>query len=157
MKPTISDQTLRDSVAKELESDPEVVATYISVAAADGAVTLRGHVATYHEKHVAVRAAERVPAVRAIADEVEVREPSLHERADDEIAAKIAELRGRNIDSPDSVAVQVRDGRVVLHGTVGSEAERDAVERAAHGLVGVRAVDNLIEVESPSQPADSLN
>ena len=93
MKPTVSDKNLRDAVLNELDSDPEVIAKHISVTAIDGAVTLRGHVMSIHEKHVAVRAAERVDAVRAVADDIEVREPSLHERADDEIAEEIAHLR----------------------------------------------------------------
>lgn len=85
MKPIISDKILRDAVVTELDSDPEVAAKHISVTAIDGAITLGGHVMTIHEKHVAVRAAERVHAVRAVADDIEVRPPSLHERADDEI------------------------------------------------------------------------
>jgi hypothetical protein len=52
------------TVVKGLEDDPEIVATHISVTALDGAIALGGHVATYHQKHVAVRVAERVPAER---------------------------------------------------------------------------------------------
>lgn len=152
MKPVISDAILREAVLKELESDPEIVAKHISVTAIDGAITLRGHVMTNHEKHVAVRAAERVPAVRAVADDIEVRPPSLHERADAEIAEEIAHLRGRCAASPDSVAVQVRDGRVILHGQVESASQRDAAESAAHQLTGVRAVDNLIRVKPEAEP-----
>jgi osmotically-inducible protein OsmY len=152
MKPMLSDRALRNAVVKELESDPEVAASHISVTSVDGAITLGGHVMTYHEKHVAVRAAERVDAVRAVADRIEVREPSLHERADDEIAEEIARLRGRNTQSPDSVGVQVRDGRVILHGHVESAAQRVAAERVARRLTGVRAVANLIEVTAQTEP-----
>jgi osmotically-inducible protein OsmY len=152
MKPTVSEKILRDAVVKELEDDPEVVATHISVTALDGAIALGGHVATYHEKHVAVRAAERVPAVRALADDIEVRPPALHERADDEIAEAIANLRGRNVQSPDSVGVQVRDGRVILHGEVESASQRDALESAARQVTGVRAVANLIKIKPPTEP-----
>src|ERR687887_2878758 len=120
MKPMISDKLLRDAVEQELDSDPEIVAKHISVTAIDGAITLGGHVMAIHEKHVAVRAAERVEAVRAVADDIEVREPSLHERADDEIAEEIAHLRSWGAQIPDSVAAQVRDGRVILHGEVES-------------------------------------
>jgi osmotically-inducible protein OsmY len=147
MKPMISDAILRDAVLKELEDDPEVAAKHISVSASDGAVTLAGHVMSVHEKHVAVRAAERVPAVRAVADEIEVREPALHERADDEIAEEIAQLRSWRTEIPDSVAAQVRDGRVILHGQVASAAQRDAAENAVARLTGVRGVANLIELE----------
>ena len=103
---------------KELEDDPEVAAKHIWVTAIDGAVTLAGHVMTIHEKHVAVRAAERVDAVRAVADAIEVREPSLHDRADDEIAEEVGHLRSWGGPIPDSVVAEVRDGRVILHGQV---------------------------------------
>ena len=72
MRAMISDSILRDAVLKELETDPEVVAKHLSVTAIDGAITLGGHVMTVHEKHVAVRAAERIDAVRAVADDIEV-------------------------------------------------------------------------------------
>ncbi len=89
----MSEKSLREAVVRELSSDPEVYAKYVSVTAIDGAIALGGHVMTIHETQVAVRAAERVPAVRAVADEIEVREPSLHKRADDEIAEEVAQQR----------------------------------------------------------------
>jgi osmotically-inducible protein OsmY len=147
MKPMVSDEVLRVAVVNELEGDPEVDAKHIAVRAIDGAVMLGGHVMTVHEKHVAVRAAERVPAVRAVADDIEVRSASSQSRADDEVAEEIARLRGRPGDGHDSVGVQVRDGRVILHGEVESTFERDVIEREARQLSGVRAVDNLIEVK----------
>jgi osmotically-inducible protein OsmY len=152
MKPIVSDKNLRDAVLKELEDDPEVIAKHISVTAIDGAITLGGHVMSIHEKHVAVRAAERVEAVRAVADDIEVREPSVHERADDEIAEEVAHLRSAGGPIPDSVAAQVRDARVILHGEVESASERDAAESAVRQLTGVRAVDNLIKVKAQTEP-----
>ena len=152
MKPTVSDKNLRDAVLNELASDPEVIATHISVTAIDGAITLRGHVMSIHERHVAVRAAERVDAVKAVADDIEVREPSLHERADDEIAEQIAHLRSAGGPIPDAVAVQVRDARVILHGEVESASQRDAAESAVLHLTGVRVVDSLLKVKSESKP-----
>jgi osmotically-inducible protein OsmY len=152
MKPIISDEILRAAVVKELDSDPEVGAKHISVTAIDGAITLGGHVARDHEKHVALRAAERVSAVRAVADDIEVRPPSLHERADDEIAEEIAHLRSGRTQIPDSVGVQVRDGRAILHGQAESTSQRDAAESAVRRVTGVRVVGNLIEVKPQTEP-----
>lgn len=151
-KPLVSDHTLRDAVVSALADDPEVIPKHISVTATDGAVTLGGHVETNHQKHEAVRAAERVEGVRVVADEIEVREPSLHERADDEIAEEIAHIRSRVSNNPEGVGVQVRDGRVILHGRIESEAHRAAIESEARGLTGVHAVTNLIEVEPAETP-----
>jgi osmotically-inducible protein OsmY len=147
MKPLLSNKLIRDAVLEELESDPEVSGKHISVTVNDGAVTLAGHVVAIHQKHAAVRAAERVDAVRAVADDIEVREPSLHQLPDDEIAEEIAGLRGWRTQIPDTVAAEVRDGRVILHGQVGSESERNAAETAVRQLNGVRVVDDLIKLE----------
>jgi osmotically-inducible protein OsmY len=152
MKPIVSDKILRETVVDALETDPEIVAKHVSVTAVDGAITLGGHVTSVHEKHVAVRAAERIPAVRAVADDIQVRPPSLHERADDEIAEEIAHLRGWRPWIPDSVAAEVRDGRVTLHGQVASAVQRDTAESAVRQLTGVRVVDNLVKVETQVEP-----
>jgi osmotically-inducible protein OsmY len=153
MKSMVSDETLRAAVIKELEDDKEVGAKHISVIAIDGAVTLGGHVMTIHEKHAAVRAAERAEAVRAVADEIEVRDPSLHQHTDDEIAEGIAHLRSWGTEIPDSVAAQVRDGGVILHGEVESVSQRDAAESAVRQLAGVRAVANLMKVKGLAEPS----
>src|SRR5512133_673057 len=75
MKTSISDSALGDAVRSELEWDPKVDQTHIGVAAADGAVTRTGYVRSYAQEHAAVRAAERIYGVRAVADELEVRLP----------------------------------------------------------------------------------
>jgi osmotically-inducible protein OsmY len=155
MKPIVSDENLLEAVEKELNADPDISAQHISVTVHDGAVALGGHVSTHHEKHAAVRAAERVDAVRALADDIEVREPSLHERADDEIAEEIAHIRAQRVENADAVSVQVSDGRVVLHGTVESEALRDSIESTARQITGVRAVTDLIEVKAAGEEAGS--
>ena len=90
--------------------------------------------------------------MRAVADDIEVRPPSLHERADDEIAEEIAHVRRWRPLIPESVAADVRHGRVILHGQVASAADRIAAESAVRGLTGVRAVDNLVEVGVDTRP-----
>ncbi len=156
MRRVISNKGLRDAVVKELNSDPELFAKHISVTATDGAVTLGGHVMTIHEKHVALRAAQRVGAVRALADGLEVRDGGavVHASdtyADDRIAEEVAHLRGRGAPIPDSIRVHIRDGHVILHGQVDTGPERNAAARAVRDLPGVHAVDNLIKVRTPTE------
>ncbi len=86
----MSDSELQSAVMQELEFDPQVDAAHIGVSAKDGAVTLTGHVSSYSEKVAAVRAAERVYGVRAVADEIKVKLPGSDVRDDTEIAAEIA-------------------------------------------------------------------
>src|SRR5882672_5079066 len=68
-----SDAEIRDDVIGELRWDPQIPEPdAIGVAVTDGAVTLTGHVATYAQKLAAVRAAERVEGVKAVANEIKV-------------------------------------------------------------------------------------
>jgi hypothetical protein len=74
--------------------------TQISINTVERAFTPGGHDMANHEKHV-----------RAVADGIEVRPPSLHDRADDGIAKEIAHLRSWRAQITDSAAARVRDGR----------------------------------------------
>lgn len=147
MKPVLSDERVRMAVIDELNREPDVFARHISVTAVDGAVTLGGHVLTLHAKHTAVRAAKRVRGVGAVADEIDVRPTDLGWRGNDEIAEDIARLRTWNTQIPDSVEVEVNDGRVYLSGWVESAERRATAEAAISHVAGVREVGNFIRVD----------
>ncbi len=96
---------------------PLLVAGNIGVAVKDGAVTLTGHVTTYAQKLAAVRAAERVHGVKAVADELTVHPPG--ERDDQDIARAIAHVLTSNVHVPgDKVHAQVKNRWVTLEGEV---------------------------------------
>jgi osmotically-inducible protein OsmY len=62
--------------------------------------------------------------------------------------AVIAELKwDPKVTTPDEVAVAVKDGVVTLSGFVHSYWEKDAAEKAAKRVYGVRAIANDIEVK----------
>ena len=68
-----SDAEIRDDVIDELRWDPQIPEPdAIGVDVTDGAVALTGHIATYAQKLDAVRAAERVEGVKAVANEIKV-------------------------------------------------------------------------------------
>jgi len=54
---------------------------------------------------------------------------------------------GSEINSPDDIAATVKDGVVTLSGFVHSYWEKDAAEKAAKRVYGVKAVANDIEVK----------
>lgn len=56
--------------------------------------------------------------------------------------------------TPEDIAVAVKDGVVTLSGIVHSYWEKDAAEKAAKRVYGVRAVANDIEVKSPWSRSD---
>ena len=68
---TLTDQWLRDSVVRQLNTDPSFDATMVGVTNADGVVTLSGYVETYAARLAAERAARRVYGVKAVANEIE--------------------------------------------------------------------------------------
>jgi osmotically-inducible protein OsmY len=148
----MDEKALQKAVIEELEWDPELDSAHIGVAAKDGAITLSGHVSTYAEKWAAVKAAERVAGVVAVADEIEVRLPSSSKREDTDIAESIARALRSHVSVPDTVDAEVRDGFVTLRGDVDWSYQRDAAERVARTTVGVKGVSNLITVKPKVKP-----
>jgi osmotically-inducible protein OsmY len=157
LKTIVLDGDLRDSVLAELDWDPSVDDSEIQVAVKDGAVSLKGRVTAYSQRHAAVRAAARVRGVKAVADDIEVVLSDAIQRKDSEIAAAIAHVRKWNTAIPASVKAEVRNGQVTLRGSVAWSYQRDEAERAVRHLEGVRAVSNLIEVEPGVTEADAVD
>ena len=150
----MDDKTIQEAVMRELEWDPKLNAAHIGVAVKDGAVTLTGHVSSYSEKLEAVRAAERVYGVRAIADELKVKLPASSRRDDTDVAAEIARELEWNTLVPDTVTAEVRNGTVTLRGEVEWPYQRDEAERVVRDLKGVTGVTNLITVKPRVKSAD---
>ena len=147
LKSAAGDLHLREDVLAELEWDPRIDPSDLHVHAADGAVSLRGTVTTYSQRWAAVRAAERVQGVKAVADDIEVVLPRDVKRKDSELAAEIAHERTWNTALPDTVEVDVRSGQVLLSGYVAHPHQREEAARAVRHLAGVRGVANSIDVK----------
>ena len=152
---TITDKALKEDVMRELDWDPKIDASHIGVTANGGAVTLTGHVRSYTEKMLAVKAAERVNGVKAVADELEVELPSSHVRNDSEIAEMVARTLRWHTLLPDTIEAEVRNGVVTLKGEVEWRYQRQTAERGVRDITGVRSVINLIAVK-PRVKADDV-
>jgi osmotically-inducible protein OsmY len=95
-------------------TDPDA----IGVAVQDGAATLTGHVPTYAERLAAVRAAERVLGVKAVANDLQVKLADAP-RDDSDIARAIAHVLEWNVQVHEGkVHAEVRNGWVELDGEV---------------------------------------
>ncbi len=148
-----ADTKLQHDVRSELAWDPSLDASQIGVAAKAGVVTLSGAVPSYAEKLVAEQAAKRVYGVKAVADEVEVKIPGGRERGDADIAvAALSALTWAAAVPDDRIQVTVRDGWVVLDGTVDWGYQRAAAHHAVANLAGVKGVTDDIRVKAPVQP-----
>jgi osmotically-inducible protein OsmY len=142
-----SEKQLQDDVLTELRWEPSVDAAAIGVAAKDGAVTLTGHVGSYAQRMSAVKAAERIYGVTAVADELEVRLTGDSQRDDADIARAIANALDWNTNVPTSVKAEVNDGWVTLTGEVDWSYQRDDAASSIRYLLGVKGVTNLITVK----------
>lgn len=144
---------LRKSVLEELDWEPSIDASDIGVAVGDGVVTLSGTVPTYAEKRAAERAALRVAGVRGLANDIEVRLATDHQRTDSEIAKAAVEALERNIQVPsDAVKLKVADGWITLEGTVKWDYQRKRAERAVRYLMGVRGLTDNLNVKQRPTP-----
>ena len=100
-----ADTRIRDLVTRELEGDGAVDASAVGVAAHAHCVTLTGYVDTYLCKLAAERAAKRVPGVRAVANDIDVR-PKVG-RTDADIARDVVHALELCSTVPDNVQATV--------------------------------------------------
>lgn len=147
-----TDVDLRSRVLQQLEYTPELDAHDIAVMAEGGVVTLTGFVETYSEKLAAENTAKHVVGVRAIANDIEVK--GVGGRADSDVAKLAADALRSRVTVPSTVTVVVREGFVVLEGTVTWMYQKAAAESAVSYLPGVRGVDNRIALRPVVSPAD---
>jgi osmotically-inducible protein OsmY len=153
MTETKTDQEIQRNVLEELKWDARVQPNEIGVAVKEGVVALTGWVDSYTKKWAAEEAAHRVRGVRAVANDIEVRIPTMSERTDADIALAVTRAIEWDAMVPtDKAKVTVSKGWVTLEGAVEWQFEKEAAERAARRIIGVRGVTNLIRVQ-PSTPS----
>jgi osmotically-inducible protein OsmY len=143
-----SDSQLQRDVIEELRWDPSVGRMEIGVASKDGVITLSGNVDSYSRKFSAVKAAERVSGVKAVAEELKVVLPSTLVRPDTDIAHAVVDGLRWDVDVPEEgIKARVDEGWVWLEGEVEWQFQRSAAERAVRFLTGVKGVTNLITIK----------
>jgi osmotically-inducible protein OsmY len=149
------DLSLREDVQRELDWEPAVRAAEIGVSVRDGVVTLSGTVDSYPAKRAAERAAGRVPGVKAVSSQLEVRSTGPG-RGDQDIAWAAANvLAWNNLLPPERIRVGVSGGWVTLEGSVDWRFQRTVAEECVAKLTGVRGITNLLDL-NPSVPDEEL-
>ncbi len=148
MDPTIADIITRD-VTNQLKWDDSVDDTNIAVKVSENYVFLEGHVNSYAAKISAAKDAYRVPGVKHVENNLEVRfaeESSLPD--DSQITRNIVDSLHWNsrIDSS-GVEVETKNRIVTLRGTVATFWERFETEDLANNTQGVKSVANQLNVK----------
>ena len=152
---TRTDEQIQTDVIAELKYEPRVLPNEIGVAVKEGIVTLTGWVDSYLKRWGAEEAAHRVPGVKAVVNEVEVRLPLSAERTDVDIAA--AAVRALEWDAMvpiEKIEVTVSKGWVTLKGDVEWQYQKQDAERVVRRLAGVKGVSNLIVVKPKLTPSE---
>lgn len=150
-----TDTDLKNDVLSELNYDPCIFATDISVLVKDGIVTIHGYAASYGDKWNAVCAAKRVAGVKSISDDIEVRLPTSKSQSDADIAAAASNQIAWSTMIPlNSVEVTVHKGRITLGGEVEWWYQKNAAENSVTCLPGVNGVSNLISIKPKLKPTD---
>lgn len=140
VRPTAkTDQELRNDVEASLRYDPTTESYEIDVDVDEGKATLTGAVDSWAERDLADKVASSVAGVEEVRNRIAV--DYVGERRDTEIQEEIEDalMWDRRIDAA-LIDVDVRNGRVRLTGTVGSDRERELATRAAW-VIGVDDVN----------------
>lgn len=150
-----SDKEIERDVKEELQWDPDLDATDIAVSVKDRVVTLVGFVRSYTDKYEAEAAAKRVSGVAGVANDIEVRMPSVDERPDPEIARDaVAAIKSQLPISSDRIKIVVKNGWVTLEGQVEWQYQKNTAENAVRRIKGVKGVTDLIHLKPRAEPAE---
>jgi osmotically-inducible protein OsmY len=149
-----SDSEIERDVKDELEWDPDLDATDIAVSVKQGVVSLTGFVKSFTEKYEAEAAAKRVAGVAGVANDLEVRMPSVDERPDPDIARDaVAAIKSQLPISSEHIKVIVKNGWVTLEGYVEWQYQKNTAEAAVRRIKGVRGAINNIVLKPRLEPS----
>jgi osmotically-inducible protein OsmY len=150
-----SDSDIERDVREELRWEPDLDATDIALSVKNGVVTLAGFVRSFTDKYEAEAAAKRVAGVAAVANDIEVRMPSVDERPDPEIARDaVAAIKSQLPISSEHIKIVVKNGWVTLEGQVEWQYQRSTAETAVRRIKGVRGVNNEIHLKPRAVPSE---
>ena len=150
-----SDSEIERDVREEFKWDPDLDASDIAVTVKDGVVTLAGFTHRYSDRLEAEIAAKRVAGVRAVANDIDVRLPSIDQRPDPDIARDaVAALKTELPISNERIKLAVRDGWVTLEGSVEWQYQKTAAGNAVRKIKGIKGITNVIAVKPKLEPAE---
>lgn len=146
---------IREAVQKELDYDPLVDVSGITVKNMNGDVALNGTVPSYPQYLQAAAAARRVQGVTRVHNHLMVDLPFANYRDDVLLTTDANNALAMNISvPPSSVEASASEGNVWMTGMVGNRFQRDAAEQAVAGLTGVRGIADDIEIFGDIEAAD---
>ncbi len=142
-----TDDDIRRDVEAELRYDPDIDATNIAVTVKSGVVTLAGFIPSYLQKFEVEKDVKRVQGVVGVANDLEVRLPSVDQRPDPDIARDAVEALKMHLPySYQNFKVVVSGGWITLEGEAEWNYQKEKAETAARGVKGCKGVINTIRI-----------
>src|SRR5271157_2221038 len=145
---------VREAVESELNFDPLVDNTDITVKNINGEVALNGTVPSYPQYVEAAAAAQRVGGVKNVHNHLEVVLPQGDYRDDATLTTTANNALVLNVTVPDGVEATAKNGNLTLTGTVSYGSERAAAELTVAGLTGVRNIKDDIQISNDADLVD---
>jgi osmotically-inducible protein OsmY len=150
-----SNAEIEEDVKAELEWNPDLDAIDIAVSVKSAVVTLAGFVKSYTDKYEAEAAAKRVAGVVAVANDLEVRMPSVDERPDPDVARDAAAaIKSQLPISSENIKIIVKNGWVTLEGEIEWQYQRQTAENIVRRIKGVKGVSNTILLKPRAEPEE---
>jgi osmotically-inducible protein OsmY len=140
-----SDADIAQAAVNALDWNVSVPRDRIKVLVEHGWVTLKGIVEYHFEKEAAEAAVRHLRGVKGVSSTIAIKPRA--STGDVIHAIKRALHRAAQVDA-ERISVEVKDGKVVLRGSVRTWAERDEAQRAAWAAPGISDVQNDIRIAS---------
>lgn len=145
---------IREAVETELDFDPFVESSDVSVKNLEGEVALNGTVPSYPQYLEAAAAARRVAGVTRVHNHLEVSLPPGDYRDDATLTTTANNVLLLDVTVPAGIEAVAKSGKLTLTGTVAFGSQRVAAADAVAGLVGVRRIKNEIDIVNDADPVD---
>ena len=144
-----------EDAAKASYNFHAVLNDHVTAKCDDGVVTLTGRVEDRDQKALAEDTVRNLPGVVNVIDKIHVEsEPAEHSDAWIALKVRGALLVHANVSATDT-KVDVRNGTVMLTGTVDNPAQKDLTEAYAKDIEGVQSVTNDLVVRDHAAPESS--
>jgi len=138
-----TDEDIAQACVNALKFNYSVPNEKIKILVSKGWVTLEGEVEWQYQREAATNAVRCLTGVTGVSTSITLKAHVSPSDVKDKIEA--AFKRSAEIDAR-RVSVEARAGKVILHGSVRSWAEREAAQQAAWAAPGVTAVENFLAV-----------
>ena len=149
------DSDIKRDVEDEIKYDADIYSSDIGVSVKNGVVSLTGFVSSYSQKLQAETDAKRVSGVMGVANDIQVRIPSVDARPDPEIARDVvAQLKAELPFSYEKIKSVVKNGWVTLEGQLEWNYQRIRAESSARHVKGVVGVSDQIKLAPQVSPIE---